>query len=105
MPSNRQWLLTLLSAFWAFGLVIGSLIVWPFVKYYSCPTTLDEATGNLYCSPGTLGQNWGWRYSMFTMGAITLACFAIRLVAFPLTESPVSTTVTINIHLESGMAY
>lgn len=27
---------------------------------------------------------------MFTMGGITLLCFAVRLVAFPLTESPVS---------------
>ncbi len=30
------------------------------------------------------------RYSMFTMGGVTLLCFAVRLLVFPLTESPVS---------------
>lgn len=33
-------------------------------------------------------DNQGWRYLMFTIGAITLALWAIRLLTVPLLESP-----------------
>lgn len=89
IPAKKQWLLTLLSAWWAVGQVVGSLIVrsltsavrvsmkltdprpllasgqvWPFAVKYSCPTQKDinsPDSGRTMCMPGTLNQNRGWR--------------------------------------------
>ncbi|KAL7415738.1 MFS general substrate transporter [Mrakia frigida] len=91
LPQKKQWLLTLLSAWWAIGQVVGSLIVWPFTVKYSCPTQEDPLSpdsGRTMCVPGTLNQNKGWRWSMLTMGAIVVFFCICRAVLMPLAESP-----------------
>ncbi|KAL7415759.1 MFS general substrate transporter [Mrakia frigida] len=91
LPQKKQWLLTLLSAWWAVGQVIGSLIVWPFTVKYSCPTQedpLSPGSGRTVCLPGTFGQNKAWRWSMLTMGAMVIFFCIIRSWLMPLAESP-----------------
>lgn len=56
-------------------------IGWRFLRAYTCvpsilaPICLDA-------------ENQGWRYLMYTVGALTLVLWAIRLFTIPLYESP-----------------
>ncbi|KAF9265777.1 MFS general substrate transporter [Marasmius fiardii PR-910] len=80
VPSTHQYLLTVLSIWWAFGQLIGSLIAWPLIGNFSCTP-----------SPGTLctrESNQGWRYFLFTMGGLMMLLWAIRFFMFKLYESP-----------------
>ncbi|KAI5123860.1 hypothetical protein M0805_005677 [Coniferiporia weirii] len=67
IPQSHQWLLTFLSAWWSVGQVVASLIIWVFIANYP----LDK----------------GWRYSLYTMGALTFAMFLCRYFIFELQES------------------
>ncbi|KAH8119185.1 MFS general substrate transporter [Phellopilus nigrolimitatus] len=67
IPQSHQWLLTFLSAWWSVGQLIASLVVWVFITNYPA----DK----------------GWRYSLYTMGAMTFAMFLCRYVIFDLQES------------------
>ncbi|KAF1967639.1 MFS general substrate transporter [Bimuria novae-zelandiae CBS 107.79] len=79
LPGANNNLLTLLSAFWSFGQLIASLLAWALIPNFSCPA--DAAT----C---TKDQNWGWRYLVLTLGAITFTMFLCRFLLFHLFESP-----------------
>jgi len=78
IPQSHQWTLTLLSAFWSLGQLIASLIAWVFIANYTCsldaPVCLKE-------------DNMGWRYSLYTLGALTFVMFLFRFVIFNLQES------------------
>jgi hypothetical protein len=39
LPGTHQYLLTILSIWWAFGQLLGSLIAWPIISNYSCDPT------------------------------------------------------------------
>lgn len=39
LPGTHQYLLTVLSIWWAFGQLLGSLVAWPIISNYSCQTT------------------------------------------------------------------
>ncbi|THH08091.1 hypothetical protein EW145_g2935 [Phellinidium pouzarii] len=67
IPQSHQWLLTFLSVWWSIGQLIASLIVWVFIANYP----IDK----------------GWRYSLYTIGALTLAMFICRFFIFNLQES------------------
>ncbi|KAG5650791.1 hypothetical protein H0H81_011042 [Sphagnurus paluster] len=81
VPKSHQWTLTLLSAWWAIGQLVASVVGWGFI-------------GNFSCHIGTpAGQclkaaNMGWRYSCYTYGALTFVMFFMRFVVFDLQESP-----------------
>ncbi|KAF8344753.1 major facilitator superfamily domain-containing protein [Amanita rubescens] len=75
IPQSHQWTLTLLSAWWAVGQVVASLISWGFIAHYSCPSVGQ-------CPKS---ENMGWRYSFGTM---TFLMFILRFVVFDLQESP-----------------
>ncbi|RMZ86200.1 hypothetical protein DV737_g196, partial [Chaetothyriales sp. CBS 132003] len=81
VPGSHQHLLTALSAWWNLGQVIVSLLGWVFIANYSCPSDSE---------PGTCRKedNMGWRYIMFTLGALSLAFAIIRMFIFKLPESP-----------------
>jgi MFS family permease len=52
LPQSHQYLLTILSIFWAFAQLLATLIAWPLL-------------GNLTCEEGvvcTRSENMGWRY-------------------------------------------
>jgi len=81
LPGNKQWLLTLLSVWWAIGQVVASLVAWVFLANFSCA---DPAPGT-FCSRAS---NMGWRYTYFTLGAHMIFLWGIRFLVFPVYESP-----------------
>ncbi|KAF2127447.1 MFS general substrate transporter [Dothidotthia symphoricarpi CBS 119687] len=81
LPQASGSLLTLLSVFWPAGNLIASLLAWALIPNFSCPgdTPLGECTR---------ANNWGWRYLILALGAITFTMFMCRLFLFHLYESP-----------------
>lgn len=79
LPATQQYLLTILSIFWALAQLLATLIAWPLLGYHTCS---EKATT---C---TKSQNFGWRWFMIAMGLIALLMFALRFLAFTLYESP-----------------
>jgi hypothetical protein len=54
------------------------LVAWAFIPNFSCTPG----------APCTKADNWGWRYLILTLGAITFAMFVCRFFLFHLYESP-----------------
>lgn len=79
LPGTHQYLLTVLSIFWAIAQLIATLIAWPLLGYHTCQVTDTDCTRS---------KNWGWRYFMFAMGGMAMIMFACRFVFFTLYESP-----------------
>lgn len=79
LPGTHQYLLTILSVFWAFAQLVATLIAWPLLGYHTCGV---EATS---CSKS---ENFGWRYFMIAMGCLAMIMFVIRFVFFTIYESP-----------------
>ena len=63
LPGTHQYLLTVLSVFWAFAQLLATLIAWPLLGYHTC-----QDNGQ----PCTRSANFGWRYFMIAMGAIAM---------------------------------
>ncbi|KAL9714526.1 hypothetical protein Ac2012v2_002840 [Leucoagaricus gongylophorus] len=57
IPQSHQWTLTLLSAWWAVGQLVASLIAWAFIGNFSCSP--DVPVGQ--CQKA---DNMGWRYNL-----------------------------------------
>ncbi len=72
LPFASGNLLTMLSVFWPFGQLIGSLVAWGYLPNFSCSTDLPAcnavAAGVACC---TKSSNMGWRYFNYTMGCFT----------------------------------
>lgn len=79
----------MLSIFQPLGVVICSGIAYGLVPKYSCAVDLKAcnqvAAGAPCC---TKAMNMGWRYTLFTLGAICLFIFFLRFVVFRFQESP-----------------
>ncbi|GAB7338990.1 hypothetical protein MBLNU457_5659t1 [Dothideomycetes sp. NU457] len=95
IPQNRRFLLALLSGFQPIGVVLTSAFAYAFIPTYSCSPNFSEAVPLKSCNLVPAGQpccgkadNMGWRYLMFTVGAITLGIFLLRTVIFRFKESP-----------------
>lgn len=97
IPQNKRFLLALLSIFQPIGVVLTSVIAYGFIPNYSCSPNFSEDYPLPSCNaadlaPGaaccTKASNMGWRYLMFTLGAITLGVFFVRFVLFTFQESP-----------------
>ncbi|KAF5341037.1 hypothetical protein D9611_006172 [Ephemerocybe angulata] len=81
IPASHQYLLTVLSIWWAFGQLVGSLVAWPLMAKFSCATT----------APGVdcpKSSNMGWRYFLIAMGGLMFVMWGLRFFAFRLYESP-----------------
>ncbi|KAH7194385.1 major facilitator superfamily domain-containing protein [Fusarium oxysporum] len=80
LPSNKQWLLTLMACWWGFGQAIAGFIAWGFMvpERWNC---VDVET----CSRGS---NMGWRYVMFTGGALVFFLSLLRVTVIRLRETP-----------------
>ena len=89
IPFSSGNLLTLLSVWWPVGNLIASLVAWPLIANYSCEENLQSCnvTGGTEPCCGK-ENNWGWRYFILTMGALTFVMFLGRFVVFHLFESP-----------------
>jgi MFS family permease len=81
LPGSHQYLLTLLSVWWAVGQVVASLIAWGFLARWGCET---PAAGT-FCKKE---DNMGWRYTYYTLGAMMLFLWAVRFFVLPVYESP-----------------
>ncbi|KAL1407745.1 hypothetical protein Q8F55_007179 [Vanrija albida] len=81
LPGNKQYLLTLLSIWWAIGQVVASLIAWGFISKYGCA----EPPEGEFCSKES---NMGWRYTYYTLGAMMMFLWAMRFFVMPVYESP-----------------
>ncbi|KAG2142191.1 MFS general substrate transporter, partial [Suillus cothurnatus] len=80
IPASHQYL-TVLSVWWAFGQPLGSLVAWPLIYDYSCPTTVPPP-------PCPRSSNEGWRYFLFAMGGLMMFFWVIRFFVFNLYENP-----------------
>ncbi|KAF8840640.1 MFS general substrate transporter [Paxillus ammoniavirescens] len=78
VPGSHQYLLTILSIWWSFGQLLSSLIAWPLIANFSCPSA-DECERS---------NNMGWRYLLFALGGLTLFLWGLRFFVFTLLESP-----------------
>ncbi|KAK4890939.1 hypothetical protein LTR27_010387 [Elasticomyces elasticus] len=81
LPGTHQYLLEILAVWWSIGQVIPAAAAWGFLPNFSCAA--DTPVGE--CKRK---DNMGWRYLMFTMGALTLLGFGLRFFLFHLHESP-----------------
>jgi len=79
LPGTHQYLLTILSVFWAFAQLVATLVAWPLLGYHTCQATATTCTKS---------QNFGWRYFMIAMGCLAMLMFLIRFVVFTVFESP-----------------
>lgn len=77
LPASHQYLLTVLSTYWAFAEVFAALVAWGLIGTMTCAS----AEG---C---TKSANMGWRYYLITMGGVFMILFLIRFF-FPVLESP-----------------
>lgn len=78
LPGTHQYLLTVLSIYWAFAQLLANLIAWPLL-------------GNLSCAQDTIcrrSDNMGWRYFLITVGGLAVIMFVIRFAFFTIYESP-----------------
>ncbi|KAJ5884330.1 membrane transporter [Penicillium tannophilum] len=80
LPSNKQWLLTLLAGWWGVGQTVAGLIGWGFMANYSCPTD-----GSVPC---TNANNMGWRYVFYTSGALVFIMSIARVLVIRFHETP-----------------
>lgn len=83
LPGNKQWVLSLMAAWWGLGQAITGFIAWGFLvpDKWNC-STADDAP------PCTKDANWGWRYVMFTSGALVLVMSCLRITVVRLKETP-----------------
>ncbi|OSC97471.1 MFS general substrate transporter [Trametes coccinea BRFM310] len=78
VPASHQYLLTVLSVWWAIGQLVGSLVAWPLIADFSCASASD-------CPRSS---NQGWRYFLYAMGGLMTLLFFVRFLLFHLHESP-----------------
>ncbi|KIY49468.1 MFS general substrate transporter [Fistulina hepatica ATCC 64428] len=78
VPGTYQWMLTAMSVFWSLGQLLCSLVAWPLIVNFTCPSSDGCERSN----------NEGWRYLLFTLGGLTLVLWGIRFFIFDLLESP-----------------
>ncbi|KAK0207714.1 MFS general substrate transporter [Armillaria fumosa] len=79
IPKSHQYLLTVLSIWWALGQLLGSVVAWPLIGKFSCETNQV---------PCPRSANQGWRYFLFAMGGLSMSLWVIRFFVFKLYESP-----------------
>ncbi|KAK0634400.1 major facilitator superfamily domain-containing protein [Bombardia bombarda] len=80
LPSNKQWVLTLMAAWWGFGQAITGFVAWGFLvpEKWNCTSVVTCTKDN----------NMGWRYVMFTSGALVLVMSILRVMVIRLRETP-----------------
>lgn len=92
---NKRFLLACLSVFQPIGVIICSAIAFGFIPVHSCTPNFSERNPLESCKTAPAGvdccsrsDNMGWRYLLFTIGAITLFVFFIRFFVFKFRETP-----------------
>ncbi|KAL4963958.1 MFS transporter [Aspergillus stella-maris] len=78
LPPDSGNILSGLATWWSVGTLISSMLAWAFIPNFSC-----EDAANC-----TKADNWGWRYLVLSLGAITIAMWSCRFFLFTFYESP-----------------
>ncbi|KAE8153019.1 hypothetical protein BDV25DRAFT_169567 [Aspergillus avenaceus] len=81
VPGSHHYLVTAMSSWWNLSQLIVSLIAWVFLANYSCPTDATPADCHRH-------ENMGWRYTLITLGALSLVFTFCRVFVFKLPETP-----------------
>ncbi|PSR73933.1 hypothetical protein PHLCEN_2v10240 [Hermanssonia centrifuga] len=73
------------------GVIITSLISWALIPKFACTPNLPACTAvsdpsSITCC--TKSSNYGWRYALFVIGALSVFAFIARFVLFSFHESP-----------------
>ncbi|KAF7975460.1 hypothetical protein HWV62_9479 [Athelia sp. TMB] len=79
LPSQKQWVLTLLAAWWGVGQLVAGLFAWAFLPNFSCTPAIEACT---------YANNKGWRYEMYTCGALVFVMSVLRITVIRLQETP-----------------
>ncbi|KAK6845314.1 hypothetical protein PG995_015424 [Apiospora arundinis] len=74
LPSNKQWVLTLMACWWG----VGTGHYWLYCLGWNCASADN-------CPKAS---NWGWRYTMFTAGALVFVMSVLRITIIRLKETP-----------------
>lgn len=95
IPQNKRFMLALLSIFQPIGVVVTCAIAYGFVPKYSCEPNFVAENPLQSCNGAPAGErccskadNMGWRYTLFTLGAIGFFVFFMRFFLFRFKESP-----------------
>lgn len=80
LPSNKQWVLTWLASWWGLGQAVAGFVAWGFLS----PTKWNCASADA-CSKSS---NQGWRYVMYTSGAMVFVMSILRITVIRLRETP-----------------
>ncbi|KAH8670166.1 membrane transporter [Tricladium varicosporioides] len=88
LPSNKQWVLTWLAAWWGLGQAIAGFIAWGFLSpaKWNCTNPFDK--NGLRISECSYHSNMGWRYVMYTSGALVFVMSVARITVIRLKETP-----------------
>lgn len=78
LPSQHQWLLTLMAAWWGLGQLVAGLFAWAFLPNFSCATAAT-------C---TYDNNKGWRYVWYANGTLVFVMSILRITVIHLKETP-----------------
>lgn len=87
LPSNKQWVLTWLAAWWGLGQAMAGFVAWGFMsplKWNCAPLTGGKPNGSV-C---TYHNNMGWRYVMYTCGVAVFVMSILRITVIRLRETP-----------------
>ncbi|KAJ4413320.1 Filamentous Growth Regulator [Didymella pomorum] len=84
LPGNRQWMLTLMAAWWGIGQLIAGFFAWGFLPNYSCQDPADFPNA----APCTKSNNQGWRYVWYASGALVFVMSMARIFVIRLKETP-----------------
>lgn len=88
LPSNKQWVLTWLASWWGVGQSITGFIGWGFLssKKWNCANPFDSHGNRI--SVCHQSENMGWRYVMYTAGALVFVMSILRITVIRLRETP-----------------
>ncbi|KAH8807706.1 major facilitator superfamily domain-containing protein [Xylogone sp. PMI_703] len=78
LPSNKQYVLTLLAAWWGVGQTIAGLFAWAFLPRYSCASVATCTKEN----------NMGWRYVFYASCSLVFVMSVLRVTVIRLAETP-----------------
>ncbi|KAF2131830.1 membrane transporter [Dothidotthia symphoricarpi CBS 119687] len=84
LPSGRQWMLTLMAAWWGIGQLIAGFFAWAFLPNFSC----DDPLLSPDAGPCTRANNQGWRYLWYASGALVFVMSIARITVIRLKETP-----------------
>lgn len=78
LPSNKQWMVTLMALWWGLGQIVTCAIAWPLIANFSCESEDD-------CPRAS---NMGWRYTYICTGGFVFLCAASRILFVRMLETP-----------------